>query len=88
LHCRDRILVGTESVGKGFGNDGSYSLLEMGPGHHPELERLFALPYADNLASRRVLEKAGYTLDAVLKRGAIRKGVIVDQALYSFLRPH
>jgi RimJ/RimL family protein N-acetyltransferase len=53
----------------------------------PELERLFALPFAANGASRRVLEKAGYGLEAVLKRGAVKEGKVVDLALYSLLRP-
>lgn len=49
------------------------------------LLRLFALPFADNLASRRVLEKAGYQLECVMRRSAIKNGVVKDQALYAFL---
>ncbi len=48
-----------------------------------EFTRLFALPFVDNQASRRVLEKAGFVLDAVLRRSAIKGGRIRDQALYS-----
>jgi RimJ/RimL family protein N-acetyltransferase len=51
-----------------------------------DLTRLFALPFAHNLASRRVLEKAGFTLDAILRKSAIKEGRIVDQALYSLVR--
>jgi RimJ/RimL family protein N-acetyltransferase/catechol 2,3-dioxygenase-like lactoylglutathione lyase family enzyme len=50
------------------------------------LTRLYALPFADNLASRRVLEKAGYQLEAVLRRSAIKDGQIKDQALYALTR--
>jgi RimJ/RimL family protein N-acetyltransferase len=49
--------------------------------------RLFALPFAANVASRRVLEKAGFALDAVLRRSAVKAGVVVDQCLYSLLLP-
>ncbi len=49
--------------------------------------RLFALPFAANAASCRVLEKAGFTLDAVLRRSAIKDGRVVDQCLYSLLLP-
>jgi RimJ/RimL family protein N-acetyltransferase len=49
--------------------------------------RLFAVPFATNLASRRVLEKAGYELEAILRRSAIKEGRVVDQALYSRLAP-
>lgn len=49
------------------------------------LSRLFALPFASNLASCRVLEKAGYRLEARLRRSAIKDGVIVDQCQYAYV---
>ena len=49
------------------------------------LTRVYALPYARNAASCRVLEKAGYTLEARLRRSAIKDGVIVDQMQYAFI---
>jgi ribosomal-protein-alanine N-acetyltransferase len=50
------------------------------------LERVFALPYARNPASARVLEKAGFTLEGVLRRSAFKDGEFVDQRLYAALR--
>jgi RimJ/RimL family protein N-acetyltransferase len=50
-----------------------------------KLTRLFALPFAYNAGSCRVLEKAGYTLEARLRRSAIKDGQIVDQFQYSFI---
>ncbi len=47
------------------------------------LTRIFALPFVHNAASCRVLEKAGFTLDATLRRSAIKDGQIIDQRLYS-----
>ncbi len=49
------------------------------------LTRLFALPFAWNLPSCRVLEKAGYTLEARLRRSAVKDGRIVDQMQYAFV---
>lgn len=49
------------------------------------LTRLYALPFAGNRASRRVLEKAGFTLEAILRKSAIKGGVVVDQALYGLV---
>jgi RimJ/RimL family protein N-acetyltransferase len=49
------------------------------------LTRVYALPFAYNKASCRVLEKAGYTLEAHLRRSAIKDGQIVDQLQYSFI---
>jgi RimJ/RimL family protein N-acetyltransferase len=50
------------------------------------LHRVFAVPFADNLASRRVLEKAGYTLEGIMRRSAVKAGVVRDQALYAIVR--
>jgi len=49
--------------------------------------RLFALPFAHNVASCRVLEKAGYTLEARLRNSAIKDGRICDQLQYAFIAP-
>ena len=51
------------------------------------LTRIYALPFASNTASCRVLEKAGYTLEARLRRSAIKNGVITDQFQYAFVVP-
>jgi RimJ/RimL family protein N-acetyltransferase len=50
------------------------------------LTRIFAVPFAANAASIRVLEKAGYTLEGDLRRSAIKDGVICDQRLYACYR--
>lgn len=51
--------------------------------HH--LTRVYALPYARNAASCRVLEKAGFTLEARLRRSAVKDGEIIDQMQYAFV---
>ena len=47
--------------------------------------RVFATPFASNFASCRVLEKAGYVLEARLRRSAIKDGQITDQMQYAFI---
>jgi len=47
--------------------------------------RLFALPFADNARSTRVLEKAGYTREALLRSSSVKYGAIRDQALYALV---
>lgn len=47
------------------------------------LLRLFALPFADNAGSIRVLEKAGYVREAVLRSSSVKDGKPRDQALYA-----
>jgi [ribosomal protein S5]-alanine N-acetyltransferase len=49
------------------------------------LTRIYALPFAWNIASCRVLEKAGYVLEARLRRSAIKDGRITDQLQYAFI---
>ena len=46
--------------------------------------RVFAVPFATNAASCRVLEKAGFVLEGRLRRSAIKDGVIIDQLQYAF----
>ena len=52
-----------------------------------ELLRLFALPFADNAASVRVLEKAGYVVEGHMRQSAIKNGVVRDQFLYAAYAP-
>jgi [ribosomal protein S5]-alanine N-acetyltransferase len=49
------------------------------------LTRVFAVPFAYNQASCRVLEKNGYVLEGCLRRSAIKNGQIVDQFQYAFI---
>ena len=49
--------------------------------------RLFALPFADNPASVRVLEKTGYLREAVLRASSVKYGTPRDQLLYARLNP-
>jgi RimJ/RimL family protein N-acetyltransferase len=47
------------------------------------LLRLFALPFADNTASRRVLAKAGYDCEGILRSSSVKYGQRRDQAMYA-----
>jgi [ribosomal protein S5]-alanine N-acetyltransferase len=51
------------------------------------LLRLFALPFADNTGSARVLEKAGYVLEGILKASCVKYGQPRDQVLYARINP-
>ncbi len=51
------------------------------------LLRLFALAFAENASSVRVLEKAGYALEGHLTSGAVKHGRVYDQLLYARVNP-
>jgi RimJ/RimL family protein N-acetyltransferase len=51
-----------------------------------KLVRIFALVFSHNVASMRVLEKAGFDREGLLRRSAVKNGVVLDQALYAKLR--
>ena len=53
---------------------------------HTKLRRIFAVPFAWNAASARVLEKAGFTLERSLRQSAIKRGRPVNQLLYAIVR--
>jgi RimJ/RimL family protein N-acetyltransferase len=48
-----------------------------------EITRLYAVPFADHVASVRVLEKAGYVREGHLRQSAIKNGKIRDQLMYA-----
>lgn len=50
------------------------------------LWRVFAVPFNENSASIRVLEKAGFVREGLMRRSAIKNGRVLDQALYAFVR--
>jgi RimJ/RimL family protein N-acetyltransferase len=47
------------------------------------LHRIYAEPYANNPASARVLEKAGFVLEGRLKNNVFKDGKILDSLLYA-----
>ena len=47
------------------------------------LLRLFALPFADNAGSIRVLEKAGYVREGLLRSSSVKYGQPRDQLIYA-----
>lgn len=51
-----------------------------------DIIRLFARPFPSNPASARVLEKAGFILEARIRNGLYKQGLIFDELIYSFLK--
>lgn len=53
-----------------------------------DIIRIFAEPFAYNIASCRVLEKAGFQFEGLLRKNAVKNGVVLDMKLYSLLNPN
>lgn len=51
-----------------------------------DIVRIYAEPFAHNTASRRVLEKAGFTLEGVMRQGVFKEGRLCDYCMYALLR--
>ena len=48
---------------------------------------IFALPFADNIGSVRVLEKAGYVREGLLRSSSVKFGQPRDQYLFARVNP-
>ena len=46
------------------------------------IHRLFATPFASNLASHRVLEKAGFQREGLLRHHHLKQGIYLDAIIY------
>ena len=51
-----------------------------------DIVRIHAEPYARNGASRRVLEKAGFTLEGTLRQSVCKNGEMLDSCIYALLK--
>lgn len=51
-----------------------------------DILRIFAEPFAYNIGSRRVLEKAGFQFEGIMKNNAVKNGQVLDMALYALTR--
>lgn len=71
--------------GRGFATRVVEAVTEWGFSEY-KLARIFALVFAYNTPSIRVLEKAGYEREGVLRRSAVKNGVILDQLMYAKVR--
>jgi RimJ/RimL family protein N-acetyltransferase len=51
------------------------------------LKRVFAVPFIRNPASVRVLERAGFQREGLMRGSALKNGELLDQYLYAAVRP-
>ncbi|MDD3034267.1 MAG: GNAT family protein [Bacteroidales bacterium] len=47
-----------------------------------DIVRIYARPFSTNIGSQKVLEKAGFTLEAKLKKAIFKNGELMDELIY------
>lgn len=51
-----------------------------------DIIRIYAEPFAYNIASCRVLERAGFQYEGTLRNNAVKNGKVIDMKMYSLLK--
>ena len=77
--------LGEEYWGKGIVSDAVKQTCEIAFECF-DIVRIFAEPYAYNMGSRRVLEKAGFELEGIMKKGVCKNGEIFDYCMYALVK--
>jgi RimJ/RimL family protein N-acetyltransferase len=77
--------IGENYWGKGICT-AAVTLLSRFVFEHTDIIRLFAEPFATNIGSIRVLEKAGFEYEGTLRKNAVKNGIIFDMKMYSLIK--
>ena len=77
--------LGEEYWGRGIASAAVRAITDYAFTHH-DLVRIWAGVFEWNPASMRVLEKAGYTREATLRKSAFKDGEIVDEVIFAVVR--
>jgi len=51
-----------------------------------DITRVYARPFGNNIASQKVLQKAGFTLEAKIEKGIFKNNEFVDELIYAVRR--
>ena len=51
-----------------------------------DFQRIYAIPYGTNIGSQRVLEKAGFQLEATLEKTIIKNDEMLDELIFAIRR--
>ena len=51
-----------------------------------DITRIYARPFGSNMASQKVLEKAGFVLEARIKENIFKNGAYLDELIYAIRR--
>ena len=77
--------IAEEYWGKGIMTDAVKQICEY-VFKNSDILRIYAEPFAYNIGSCRVLEKAGFQYEGTLRSNAVKNGKVIDMKMYSLLR--
>ena len=72
--------------GRGIMTRAVQQICEEGFTQWNDLVRIYAEPFAHNAGSCRVLEKAGFILEGVLRQSVFKRNEVCDSCMYALLR--
>lgn len=86
IHCKNAELgywLAQPYWGKGIITEAIKQIVAYGFQNF-DINRIFARPFGSNTASQRVLEKAGFKLEATFKKTIFKREVYEDELYYAF----
>lgn len=88
IHCQTAELgyyVGEAYWGQGIATEAVQQICQY-IFTHTNILRIFAEPFAYNQGSCRVLEKAGFQCEGILRKNAVKNGQVLDMKMYSLIK--
>jgi [ribosomal protein S5]-alanine N-acetyltransferase len=85
IHCRNAEMgywLSEEYWGKGIMPEAIRQMVDYGF-KNLDIDRIFARPFGSNTISQRVLEKAGFTLEAKFEKTIYKNGEYLDELFYA-----
>lgn len=83
--CEIGYFVAADKWGRGIATKAIIAVTEYAFKNF-DIVRVYAEPFADNIGSRRALEKSGFKLEAILRKNVIKNGIVKDSCIYGVLR--
>lgn len=78
--------LGKEHHGKGIMTEAIRQMVQLGFETFPEVTRIYASPFGRNIPSQKVLEKAGFVLEAKFIGTLVKNGQVEDELIYALRR--
>ena len=78
--------IGEKYWNRGIMTETVKQMVKYAFANFPELRKIYATPFDFNAASHKVLQKAGFEREAILKQAAVKNGKIVDLYYYSIFK--